>query len=94
MFKSRAPYANRLARHLKSWHTLQGERLSLGRCQHIVAVLHGHANWVALLGAAATHGEPEVYTPKIERLTRLGYPADDAEKLVTFLARVASAPSS
>ena len=94
MFKTKAPYANRLARRLKSWHTLRGEPLSLARCQHIVAVLHGHASWVALLGAASTHGEPPVYTPEIDRLKRLGYPADDAEKLVTFLARVPTAAST
>lgn len=90
MFKSHAPYADRLARRLKSWHALQGDPLSLARCQHVVAVVHGHASWVALKAAAAVNGEPAVYAPEIERLKQLGYPADAAEKIVAFLASMAA----
>lgn len=86
MFKTNAPYALRLARTIKSWHALQGDPMSLARCQHVVAVMHGYAGWAALLAAVATCGE-EVYTPEIGRLKQLGYRADDAETLVALLAR-------
>ena len=91
MFKTVAPQATRLARRVKSWHTLQGDPLSLARCQHIVAVMHGHASWLALQAAAAANGEVTPYTPEIERLKQLGYPPDDAEKLMAFLSRTPTA---
>ena len=90
MFKTSAPFATRLARSLKSWHATQGDPLSLSRCQHIVAVVHGHANWAALLAAAATNGEPTVYTPEISRFKQLGYPVDAAERLVARLSSVSA----
>src|SRR3954467_824189 len=65
MFKTQVPLASRLARRVKSWHALQGDPLSLARCQHIVGVVHGHASWVALQAAAASNGEAAPYTPEI-----------------------------
>ena len=88
MFKTQAPYAHRLARSLKVWHAIQGDPLSLSRCQHIVAVVHGHANWAALLAVAAINGEPDLYTPEIGRFKQLGYQADVAERLVVRLSSV------
>jgi hypothetical protein len=91
MLKLRTPYANRLARRLKSWHARQGDPLSLARCQHVVAVLHGHVSWPALQAAAAATGEPDLYTSDIGRLTQLGYPPDAAGSLVACLSSVTPA---
>ncbi len=88
MLTLRAPLANRLARALRSWHAAQGDPLSLVRCQHIVAVLHGHVSWAVLQDVAGVIGEPVVYVPDVGRLKQLGYTDDAAAGLVACLNAV------
>jgi hypothetical protein len=86
VFKLSAPQAHQLARRVRSWHASQDDPLPLARCQHIVAVLHGHASWTALQAAARTNGEPTATTLEVARLKHFGYTTDAAKRLVAYLS--------
>jgi len=87
VFEPLAPQANRLAKRVKSWHALERDPLSLGRCQRVIAVLYGYASWASLQDAARAGAEPDRGALAVERLKRLGYASDAAEKLMTYLLR-------
>src|SRR5579864_3896700 len=86
MFDPIAPRAHRLARRVKSWHVLQGDRLSLGHCQQIVAALHGYTSWAHLKIGARVVGEPVGDALDVGGLKRFGYTSEAAQNLLAYLA--------
>ncbi|MEJ0071953.1 MAG: hypothetical protein WDO24_28130 [Pseudomonadota bacterium] len=92
MFRPVAPHAHLLARRLKSWHAAQGDPLPLARCQHLIAVLQGHANWAALQVSAPTVVQPGSFSPEIARLKQFGYTAEAGASLLAHLCAMPEYP--